>query len=184
MVWVYALIISFLGGHPGFSEGNVQGKLATIDHDRIILSSAAFDRARTLIEARREQYQQDLIQKEKQLRELETFLRENEKTITPEEFLKKRRDFDKAVEATQKNVADRRRFLDDIFYKFRAKVVDMAMEIIQKLCAERSIVMVIPKSQIIYAIETLEITDEVLKRLNQRLPAESIAIDLDKLDGK
>jgi Skp family chaperone for outer membrane proteins len=153
--------------HPG---------IATIDHDRVIISSKAFEKARSIIEERRLSYQNYLMKKEKELRALEAELHQKEGQIPEKDFLELRQDFERKVDETQKLAAEQRRQLDDVLYTFRSKVVDKAMEIIKLLCEERKIIMVVPKSQIIYAVDSLEMTDEVLKRLDEQLPHQEISI--------
>jgi Skp family chaperone for outer membrane proteins len=42
--------------------------------------------------------------------------------------------------------------------------------------AERNLRLVLPRSQVVFSAESLEITDIVLERLNQRLPSVPIAM--------
>lgn len=143
--------------------------IATIDHDRVILSSELFQQARAAIENQHKVYKQDLEKREGVLRDLEKTLRVSESTLSQGEFAKQRRQFEEKVEEAQKLVAERRRKLDTFMHTIRLQVVETAMSIIQILCQERDLSIVIPNSQIIYALSELDITEEVLERVNKQL---------------
>ena len=49
-------------------------------------------------------------------------------------------------------------------------------KIIEEVVAERDLTLVLPRSQVVFSAEPLEITDVVLDRLNQRMPSVSIAL--------
>jgi Skp family chaperone for outer membrane proteins len=49
-------------------------------------------------------------------------------------------------------------------------------QVIEEVVAERNLALVLPRSQVVFSAEPLEITDIVLERLNQRLPSVPIAL--------
>ncbi len=143
--------------------------VAVFDFQRILRESAAAIDVRAKVERQRQFYQDEITKEERELRALEQELGRQRAILTPEAFAKKRRDFESRVAKVQRQVQSRKRELDQA-YDYGLKQVREAMgNVIAEIAKERGVALVLSRQQVMYVDDALNISDEVLTRLNQRL---------------
>ena len=90
--------------------------------------------------------------------------------LTPEEFAKKRREFEQKVVAVQRLVQQSKQALEKSRAKAMVVVEKTLNKIITKIALERDINIILRRDVTILASRSLEITADVLKALNVQLP--------------
>ena len=90
------------------------------------------------------------------------------------------RSFRNRVADVQKSVQERRRALDQAFTMAMNQVRDELVSVIAEIADERGAKVVLFKDHIVIAEKSLDISDEALRRLNERLP--SVPVELPPLD--
>ena len=111
----------------------------------------------------------NLADKEKKLQEEEKNIIEQKKLIKPEEYKSKVTNLRKSVTNLQK---ERNKLLEDISKqrsKARNELLKNLNPIIQEYMQENKIRMVVDKKSLLLADENLDITKEILGRLNKKL---------------
>lgn len=150
---------------------DVQGSLRNSDAAREIQSS---------INERRQAYQRQVTEEEKALRASEQDLQQQRATLDPEDYQQRLRAFRDRVADVQKSVQERRRALDQAFTTAMKRVRDELVSVIAEIANERGAQVVLFKEHIVIAEKSLDISDEALRRLNERLP--SVPVELPPLD--
>ena len=82
------------------------------------------------------------------------------------------------VSKSQKRSRNLNQVLDKSFRRTINKIQIVLLDELRKLTQELNINMILPRSQIVIAVDDFEITDLALQRLNKRLP--SIDLKLEK----
>ncbi len=152
---------------PAYAQQNI----AIVDIQRIMRDSNATKSITSQIEKQRNAYQQDITKQENDLRNAEQELNKQRTIISPEAFAERRRAFEQRVGNLQRDVQNRKRELDKSFSVASGIVERELNAIVGALVDERKLTLVLPRSQTIYYNPQMEVTDEVMKRLNAKLPS-------------
>lgn len=143
---------------------------AVIDYQRILRDAAAARSIRAQIESRRHAYQEEISKEERRLHEADKAFAKQRSVLTPEAFAEKRRAFEEDVAAVQRMVQERRRALDRVAAAALNKVETALIEIVTGIAEERGFNLVLPSSQVLFFARKIDLTEEVLAKLDARLP--------------
>ncbi|HYZ27036.1 MAG TPA: OmpH family outer membrane protein [Geminicoccaceae bacterium] len=172
-----ALIVLLAVGwlQPWQEQGALAQKLpptvaAVIDYQRILRDAAAARSIRDQIEARRKAYQEEISKEEQRLHEADKAFAEQRSVLSPEAFAEKRRDFEQEVAKVQRMVQERRRELDRLSVTALNEVKQALVEIVTSIAKERGFNLVLPSSEVLFFARALDLTEEVLGKLDARLP--------------
>lgn len=143
---------------------------AVLDQERVLFESQAAQDVRAQIESQRAAFQKEIDQQEKALRQEEDALKTAQPTLSEEAFLERRTAFETRVGEVHKKVALRRAQLEHAFHKAREEIVGAMNKIVAQLSQETGTTLVLPKGAVLYALDSLDITQEVLSKLNHTLP--------------
>ena len=166
-----ALVFAVVGGAlPAFAQKLPPAVIGIIDNQRIFRDAASFKSLRQQFEQYRLQYQGDAQKDEERLRGEDQELVRQRAILAPDAFDQRRRDFERRVGDVQRKVQERSRALETAVNTGRATIAGAVQQIINDIGNERGITVVIDKAQVQFASDQLDITAEVLKRLDQRMP--------------
>lgn len=145
-------------------------KVVVVDIQKIMRESTAAKSVRTQLESKQKAYQAEIKKKEEAMQKEEKSLAGQRATLSPDAFEKKVKDFRKKATKMQKDVQKKKSALDRGFEKALNNIQDVVNEIITELAKEKAFHMAIPSGQLLYAEDGMDITADVLKRLNKKLP--------------
>lgn len=143
---------------------------AVIDYQRILREARAAQSIRDQIEKRREAYQGEISREEERLREADQAFAKQRSLLTPEALAEKRREFEKEVVEVQRMVQERRRKLDLASAAALNEVKKSLIEIVTGIAEARGFNLVLPSSEVLFFARSIDLTEEVLAQLDQRLP--------------
>ncbi|KAB2855427.1 MAG: OmpH family outer membrane protein [Sphingopyxis terrae] len=149
--------------------------IGIIDMQRIIRDAAAFRDARTQLERFRATYQSEITRDEERLRKEDEELGRQRAVLSPDAFDKRRTEFERKVMDVQRRMQDRSVSLEQSFDKVRGDVGRTVIQIVTEMVSERGYSLVLDKSQVVFHATDMEITDEVLRRLDQKMPTVKVA---------
>jgi outer membrane protein len=147
-----------------------QAVAAVIDYQRILREAKAAQAIRDQVETRRKLYQDQIAKEELRLHELDKDLAKQRSLLSPEAFADQRRSFEKQVGGVQRMVQERRRQLDQAAAAAGNEVRAAMIEIVGELADIRGFNLVLPSSGLLLFSPSIDLTDEVLGRLDSRLP--------------
>lgn len=148
---------------------------AVIDYQRILREAAAARSIQDQIEARRKAYQEEISREEQRLHEIDKTVAEQRSVLSPEAYAQKRRDFEQEVAEVQRLVQTRRRELDRLSAAALNEVKQALIEIVTSIAEERGFNLVLPSSEVLFFGRSLDLTEEVLSKLDARLPEVSLS---------
>jgi Skp family chaperone for outer membrane proteins len=164
-------LLSFTPVNDAFAQETPVGiKIAVIDINIILREGAAFKSIRQQIGAYRNTFQSEIQKEEETLRSANQELARQRTLLSAEAFAEKRRDFEKKVVAVQRLVQQRKQNLEKSQSQAMGQIQDVLNEIVTALSEEQQISLILRKDQTILAITALQITAQVLERLNAKMP--------------
>ena len=146
-----------------------------VDQQRVMATSQA---ARMVLEQKNaylDRYQSQAAQQEKALREEEQKLLNAQSALSAEEYAHLQKTFHAKVSGFQKDVQIQRRQLEQSFSDAMAEVRTVLIRVAYEVARERGMRALFYRSQVFLFDPELDITEDLLTRLDQRLPQLSMA---------
>jgi len=144
------------------------------DVDAVMRTSTAMQNINTQAERQRNALQADATRQEGELRKAEEELANQRNVLSVDAFTQRRRDFENRVGTVQQQLQTRRRNLEQNYSDSAARVQQALTESVIEVMNEQEYQMVIPNTFIFVARSALDISGEVARRLNRRMPTASM----------
>jgi outer membrane protein len=145
-------------------------QIATINIQSILTNSAAAKSAKSQIEAKRNEYQNELKKIEDSLRKEEQAIKEQRSLLSPEALDQKSKEFSTKMNNAQQTQLDKRNRLAEANNQALGSIQDAVLKIVEGMVKNKGIKVVIPTNNLLYATPDLDITKEVLAQLDKDLP--------------
>ena len=165
-VLVVALIL--VGLFPTYAKAELT--IAVVDVRAILQDSKAAKSVKDQVKNKRESFVKEVKSIEDDLRKDQKKLEKEKDSLSKEELMKKFRSFEEKRLGARKKLQKGQKNLDDAYNKAMAKLSQSIFEVCSKIAEERKIDLVITKDNIIVGNKALDITAEVLSKLNSFLP--------------
>lgn len=149
-------------------------KVAVLDLKAIRTNSLAIKDIRAQIEKYRQGFQADIKKEEDALRIANQALAKKRTLLGPEAFANERRLFEQKVVGVQKLVSQRKIDLDRALTQAMLVVEKKMNVIMEKVATKRGARLVLRRQNTILADRSMDMTKEVLKRLNAELKTVSV----------
>lgn len=170
---LYALTLAFaLTFTLAFAPASMAAaqKIAVVNIQQIMKDSTAAKSVREQLENKQKAYQAEITKKEEALKAEDKELGKQRSVLSKEAFEKKAAAFRKKATNMQKDVQSRKAMLDKGFQTALTDIQQAVTSIIADLAKEKGFQVAVPTSQILYADPATDISDDVLKQLNKKLP--------------
>lgn len=174
------LAVAIVGGaHFAFAQQKSSaGNIAVVDVQFLMQNSNAAKNARAEIEKARAELDEKAKREEAELQNLNQSIAKQRPTLSAQAFQQLLRGV-RQKEATQEiDMQERRDKLDAASREAQRTIAAAIEQSVNNITKERNYAVVLPRSVIVGTPAVPDITQEVLKRLNQRTP--SVTIDLPK----
>lgn len=150
--------------------------IMVIDFQGIVRRSSAAASIQEQVGDVQQNYQTQYQELEERLRGMESELAELRATLSEEEFVDRRQDFEREVTERQREAQFQRTRLDEALNQSMALVRSTALEVIAEFADEAGASLVLNKADIILSNRDLDRTSDVLAELNRRLPTVEVDI--------
>lgn len=164
---------------PTFAQGATSPGTGIVDVQRVLRDSKASKSIRPTIDNMRKEFQKQVSEQEQSLRQAEQELSRQRAILAPEAFAQKRRIFSEQARDAQKSVQKRRRDLDRAFNETKNEILKSLIVVAQEVATEKKLDILIEKRFVFISAKKLDVTDEIIKRLDKLLP--TVAIDFSKV---
>jgi len=145
-------------------------KIAVVDVQEIFKQSKAASKLRDQLEAQKDALQKEFSKEEGGLRDQERELADKRGVLAADAFEQKRRDFQDKVAAFQKKAQERGRDLDQKFANGNNQVRKIMLEAVADVSEKNGYSAVLSRADLLIFDKSLDITDQVLKIVDQKLP--------------
>lgn len=161
-------VVAALGSAAPASAETVIG---VVNLQKIMHESKAAQSVRAQLQAKQKSFQADLDTKEKALyNEDQSLAKEQAAATDKAAFEAKVKDFKGKAAAAQREVQEKKAQLDKAFAGALDKIQQSVFAAVKDVAAQHKMNVVISGSQVLYADAPLDVTDEVLKKLDAQLP--------------
>ena len=151
-------------------------RFAIINIQKVLRLTLATKAIKPQLKSIRERMQKKVQDREKALKEENVTLQEQRVVLSPEAFRQRRLGFQAKVTALQSDVRSFRKRFDAAGRAAMEQVKKSFRLVATELAAERKLHLILPRAAAIYVDPAFDITDEVLKRLNNKLPTVKVVL--------
>lgn len=151
-------------------------KVAVVDIQKIVQESTATKDIQKQIEKKKNEFQASINKQEESLMKQDQELSKQKASLSADKFEEKRKEFKTKVAQTQRDVQKKRAQLESAYADALAKVQKSVLEIIKGMASDKGFTLALPSSQVLYYHGTMDISDEVLEKLNKQLPKVDVSV--------
>ncbi len=154
--------------------------VAVADIEQIMQEADAVTAAREQLADIQARFQEQIEAEENELRQTEQELQQQRAILAPDVFAQRLQEFQRGAAELGEKVRTIRRTMDEGFDETLRQVQAILQEEIGKMAQERDINLVLTRSQFVFARGdgVVDITEDALSRLNQRITPEMVKIDI------
>jgi len=147
-----------------------------IDVQRILQESLAAKSVQQQLETQRLKFQGEIAGEEDELRKAEDDLTKSRETLAADVYADREQQLRQRFLVVERHVQSRRKALDQAFTDSMNAVRDGLQNIVASIAHERGANIVLVKQQVLWSDKQLDITDEVLLRLNKSMPSVPVQV--------
>lgn len=148
-----------------------QTRFAVINLQLILRDAAATKTIRPQIEKLKKKYENQFKKFESELRATDQDLQRQRTILSPDAYAAKRKAFKERVNGLQREVQTVQRLLDRAGRNALGKVHRAFHQIRGEIAKEKSLHFIFPRSGMLHVDPRFDLTGEILKRLNKKLPS-------------
>lgn len=149
--------------------------IAILDMERILRDSKAAQTLRAEIDRQRTEHQKELREKEDALRTADEELARQRAVLSAEAFAAKRRELQEQATSLQREFLSRQKGMEQAFGKGISQVRSALVDVATNIAEERGIDLILLKGAVVLVSRELDITEETMERLNEKLPSVDVS---------
>jgi len=185
LVRFFAFSIAVLISMAALSPGNVSAQTAAdvpgpyfmvLDIGKIRRDAASVKSIRDQIINYQNKLQGEIQKEQNAVRAAQQELAKKQALLAPEAFADERRKFEQRVVSVQQMVQNQRQSLEQAQTSAMLQVERALNEIVARIAEKNDYDIIVRLSQVVYVKKTLNITEEVLKQLDETLPTVDVAL--------
>lgn len=169
----FALVISIVF-FAATSKASYSATIAVVDVQKIMNESKAANSIREQVKKKKSSFQAELDKKEKELQKQDQELAKQRSILSKEAFEQQYKEFRQTAVKAQSEIRAKKLKLDQTFSKAITDVQKKVSEIVANIAKEKNVQIAIARAQVIYAGGAIDITDEVLEKLDDSLSSVSM----------
>lgn len=174
---VMAAVALFTAAGPARAQQNFpQPVIAVLDYQQILRAAKAARDIRAQVESYRKDYQSQISVKEQRLKQEEEELRRQRTILAADAFEGKKRAFEQKVISVQREVQDHTRELERALDGAMEKLRQAIIPIVKDMTVEMGFNIVVDRSQVMFAANSLDVTEIVVSRLDETLPKVQVVL--------
>ncbi|MGB2098158.1 MAG: OmpH family outer membrane protein [Candidatus Puniceispirillaceae bacterium] len=155
-------------------------RIALVDIGGVLRAADANNRVRELLDGQRAKFQEEFRAIEVDLQQSERDLLAKRELMAKDEYDKLVTEFQARVSSVQKEIQYKRQSIDNAYQKALSDIRGLAIEVITKIASEREIDLILKRDASVIFLPHLNISDEVLTRLNERTKNARIEVEIKK----
>ena len=154
-----------------------QAKIGVIDVQRVVADSAVGKESLAKIQRVASGKQDEVTKRQKDLRDLETKIQEQNKTLSAEALEKLQKDYQNKAVELKRFQDDAQRELEELQRKELSEFEKQVMPVIDAVAKEKGYNLVFNKFQsgLLFADEASDLTDEIVKAFNSKIASPASA---------
>ena len=151
--------------------------IAIVDLNLILSESKAAKDATKQFEKIQSDTEAEIIESDKSMLDERNKLIEQQSVIAPEAFEIKAKDYEKKLQNYQSEKQNKLRKLEGTLQNARNVILEEVKPILENLSKELGVTVILEKNSVLLSATNIDITDEVIKKLNKELPKIKVSLD-------
>lgn len=165
-----ALMLASVFALPAHAETSV----GVVNIGKIMTESAAAKSMREQAQSKQKAFQADLDSKEKALVKEDQEIAKQRPNLEKAAYEAKAKEFHARAAAAQREIQNKKLQIDKGIAAAIKQIQTNVMTITQEVAREKKLNLIVSSDQALYADSTLDVTADVLARLNKKLPSVSL----------
>ena len=151
--------------------------IGVLDLNKVLLEAKAAKKAADEIDIIAKEIESELLTSDEEIVKEQNKLIEAQTIMAPEAFELKRKEYEEKVQ--NYNIVRQKKLLsiDNLIANSRNQILDNLKPILEAISEKKGITVLLEKGQVLLNAETMDITDEVIKKLNKELPKIDVSIE-------
>ena len=162
---------------PPYQSMSVQ-RIGLADLNGILRAADANKKVRELLDTQRQKFQDEFSVVEAELQQTERDLMSKRELLSADEYDKQIKAFQQRVTQLQQDIQRKRQAIDNAYQKAQSDIRSEALSIIAEIAREMKLDLVLNRDSSLIFLPHLNISDEVLTRLNERTKNARIEIEV------
>jgi len=176
-----AAALSFLAMGAGVRAAWAQGKspttnIAVVDVNFLLENADSSRNLQEQIEKARATYWQEFQSKQDEIEKLGQSIERERPGLSEDAFQQRMRAFRQKIASNESDMQERQSKLEAAFLEAPGKITTTIEQLVDEVRKEQNYALILPRSIIVGTPQVPDITQDVLKRLNQRMPSVAITI--------
>ena len=178
---VVALLV-LLGSASSFAAGPASppataqtASIVVVDSHRVLAESKAGKAIYAQMQAKATSYDKSFAQEEQELASVQQELQRQQSILAQDAFAAKARDFDQRVNEARRKVQASKMELSQGQNEAEKTVMKAVLQILNDVAKERNANLVLDKAVVVMFDNSADVTDEVIKRLDEKLPTMTVS---------
>jgi Skp family chaperone for outer membrane proteins len=151
-----------------FTNANASN-IAILDLEKIIKESKAMRDIQNKVNKRQDEYQKEVTKKQNDLENEQKSIEAKKTVLSKDGFEKEVQKFEKKVDDLKTYVDRKQNSLKKASMESMSKVNEIIKEIIGEISKDKNYEVIIPASQTVFFEDSLDISEEVLKKLDKKI---------------
>ena len=143
-------------------------RIGLVDLDGVLRQSSGTAKVRQLLDEQRLTFQEEFTQREAKLLATEKALQADKELLSEDAFNGRLKAFEDEVAEVQRQIQYRRQALDRAFQEAQRNLRGIALDIVKQIASERKLGLVLSQESALIFLPALNISEEVLVRLDER----------------
>ena len=152
---------------------------AVVDHERVLLESAASKSIAAQQEDRRKIYQKEIEQEQQRLLEAEREFAKQRSVLSQDAANAKQQEIEQEIQRLRDLTEKRLQQIDQARIEALGEVERALFEVVGTIAEERGFNVVLPKSQLLFFTRQIDVTEEVIAQLDAMLPEVTVNYEAD-----
>tara|TARA_B100000787_G_scaffold134584_1_gene103422 strand:+ start:15 stop:569 length:555 start_codon:yes stop_codon:yes gene_type:complete len=172
------LLLIVLFGFNLYAESTYPNtSIAIVDINLILSDSKSAKDATKQFEKIQKSMEVEIEESDKKMLEERNSLIEQQSVIAPEAFEVKAKDYEKKLQNYQVDKQKKLRKLEGVLQKVRNEILNNIKPILEDLSSELGVTVILEKNSVILSANNMDITENVIKKLNKKLPKIKVSLD-------
>jgi len=155
-------------------------RIGLADLNGVLRAADANVKVRELLDVQRQKFQSEFSKVESELQQTERDLMSKRELLSAEEYDKQIKAFQARVTRLQQDIQKQRQSIDNAYQKAQSDIRAEAISVITEIASEMQLDLVLQRDSSLIFLPHLNISEEVLKRLNERTKNARIEIEVQK----
>lgn len=165
---ILSITAAVLLSASAFAHDNAN-TVVVVDFQKVFQDSLAGKDFNSKLEAKRKSFEDSRNKKEAELMKMNEELKKQQSVLSSEAFDKKRKEFESKVQSFQQELQEDGMKFEKSRNDSVEQVEEATKQILADLAKEKSYNVVISKNAVLYSADNLDISAEVLKKLDNKL---------------